>query len=124
MIRRGTRYTGRPVLPIEGDAAKDPYVDGDRRRIKPELITPADQDPTEQRRPFEERDRELTYGAPLEYQAPITLRVGLKSTSDIEQRGIRESICIHVALCGLVTAVVSGCDQPNPTASPRRLPSS
>ncbi|MET0340919.1 MAG: TonB-dependent receptor [Polyangiales bacterium] len=80
IIRRGTGYTTRPVLPIEGDQAKDPYVGGDRNRIDPNRILPADQDPEERARPFGEQDRQLTFGAPLEYQAPITLRVGLKST--------------------------------------------
>ena len=78
VIRRGTTYTLRAVQPIQGEAAKNPYVDGDRRNIDPGLIQAADEEAA--MRPFEPSDKSRTFGAPLEYQAPITLRVGVKST--------------------------------------------
>ena len=76
VVRRGNRYTNRSVAPIQGEAAKNPYVDGNKRKIDPTLITPTE-DPD---RPFEESDKTRTFGAPLEYQSPITMRFGLKST--------------------------------------------
>ena len=73
---RGSRYTPRAVEPITGPAVKDPFLNGDPRTIDPALIRPADGDP----RPFDDTDRSRTFGAPLAYQEPISIRLGLKST--------------------------------------------
>lgn len=79
VVRRGQTYTLRAVRPITGDAAKNPFRNGPKD-IDPELITPSDADPAERARPFEDRDKDPTFGAPLEYQAPIMVRIGIKST--------------------------------------------
>jgi outer membrane receptor protein involved in Fe transport len=73
---RGQRYTARPVDPITGAAAQGPFVNGDRRFIDPGRIRPTDGDA----RPFDETDRSRTFGAPLAYQEPLSIRFGLRST--------------------------------------------
>ncbi|MET0340812.1 MAG: TonB-dependent receptor [Polyangiales bacterium] len=72
------RYTNRPVLPITGDAAKNPYVNGDRRNIDPTRINAADLD--QNPRPFDQTDKNTAFGTPLVYQAPISMRFGIRST--------------------------------------------
>jgi len=72
VTRRGQDYTYRSVEPITGSAA----TSGDRKSIDPNAITPSDGDP----RPFDATDRNRSFGAPLEYQQPISFRFGLKTT--------------------------------------------
>lgn len=74
VVRTGEDYSLREVEPITGADAKNPFVNGNNRNIDPTKIRPADGQP----RPFGEQDRSRRFGAPLEYQDPITLRFGLK----------------------------------------------
>lgn len=74
VVRVSQNYTFRSVQPILGNAAKDPYVNGNKRQIDPTKITAADGEP------FTDADRDRTFGAPLQYQDPITLRFGVRST--------------------------------------------
>jgi len=77
VTRRSQNYSFRPVLPITGDAAKNPFVPGtNNKTIDPTRIQAADGDS----RPFDNTDKDRTFGAPLEYQDPITIRFGVKST--------------------------------------------
>ncbi|HET6149181.1 MAG TPA: TonB-dependent receptor [Polyangia bacterium] len=77
VTRRSQNYTFRPVRPITGDAAKNPFVPGSNNKvIDPTRIQAADGDA----RAFDDTDRDRTFGAPLEYQDPITIRFGVKST--------------------------------------------
>jgi hypothetical protein len=62
------------VEPISGAAAKNALVEP--HTIEPSRIRPADGDP----RAFEASDKSRTFGAPLEYQEPVTLRLGVRST--------------------------------------------
>jgi hypothetical protein len=73
---RSERYTTRDVQPITGAAAQNPFVNGDSRQIDPARIQTADDDP----RSFDETDRSRAFGAPTEYQDPLTLRFGVKAT--------------------------------------------
>lgn len=76
VTRRGERYTIRPVLPITGDSTKDVFVGGDKKNIDPTKVQAADGTA----RPFDNTDKDRSFGAPLEYQDPITFRLGVKST--------------------------------------------
>jgi hypothetical protein len=72
----GQRYTSRDVEPITGVATEDALVNGNKREINPALIQPSDGDP----RPFDDTDVSRSFGAPSAYLAPISFRLGLKST--------------------------------------------
>jgi hypothetical protein len=72
----GQRYTARGVEPITGVDANNPFVNGDPRYIDPARIRPTDGDS----RPFDETDRTRAFGAPTQYQEPLSLRIGLTST--------------------------------------------
>jgi hypothetical protein len=76
IIRTDQDYTTRPVLPITGANAANPFVNGDRKVLDPTKITAADGEP----RPFQMVDKNRAFGAPLEYQAPVTMRFGVKGT--------------------------------------------
>jgi outer membrane receptor protein involved in Fe transport len=76
VVRRSERYTVRDAEPITGAAAKDPFVNGNKKQIDPALVQPSDGDP----RPFDQTDVNLPYGSPRLYQEPISLRFGLKAT--------------------------------------------
>lgn len=76
VTRRGETYTLRPVEPIQGADAQNPFVNGDKKNIDPTKIQASDGDA----RPFDNTDKSRTFGAPLEYQDPITIRFGVKST--------------------------------------------
>jgi hypothetical protein len=76
VTRRSQNYTYRPVEPILGADAKSPFVNGNPKEIDPTKIKAADGDA----RPFDDTDKDRTFGAPLEYQAPITMRFGVKGT--------------------------------------------
>jgi outer membrane receptor protein involved in Fe transport len=76
ITRWDENYTIRPVLPITGTAAAQPFVEGNRRVIDPTRITPSDGEG----RAFEASDRNRAFGAPQEYQEPITMRFGIKAT--------------------------------------------
>jgi hypothetical protein len=76
VTRRGETYTLRPVEPITGANATNPFVGGDRKNIDPTKIQASDGDA----RPFDNTDKDRTFGAPLQYQDPITIRFGVKST--------------------------------------------
>ena len=76
VTRRGETYTLRPVEPIQGADAQSPFLNGDRKVIDPAKIQASDGDP----RPFDATDVSRKFGAPLEYQDPITIRFGVKST--------------------------------------------
>jgi outer membrane receptor protein involved in Fe transport len=76
VTRRGETYTLRPVEPITGASATSPFVDGNRKNIDPTKIQASDGDT----RPFDNTDKDRTFGAPLQYQDPITIRFGVKST--------------------------------------------
>jgi outer membrane receptor protein involved in Fe transport len=67
------RYTIRPVEPITGKNADQVVRNG---VIDPSEITAADGEV----RPFEASDRNRAFGAPTRYQAPLTLRFGIKGT--------------------------------------------
>ena len=71
---RGQRYTNRDVQPITGVSTDDALLS--ERRIDPALIQPSDGDP----RPFDETDVTRSFGAPTQYQEPISFRLGIKST--------------------------------------------
>jgi hypothetical protein len=73
VVRRGQNYTLRPVEPITTDP-KGARVSSSR--IDPSKIQAADGE----ERPFDDTDRNRSFGSPLEYQAPLTLRLGIKST--------------------------------------------
>lgn len=72
-VDRSQRYTIRPVEPITGKEASDVVTNN---RIDPNEIQAADGDP----RPFSDDDRWRAFGAPVRYQAPLTLRFGIKGT--------------------------------------------
>ncbi len=72
---RGQSYTLRSVDPITGSAANNPYL-GNKKNIDPALIRPSDGDP----RPFGAADKNRSFGAPNEYQDPISIRFGMKTT--------------------------------------------
>lgn len=76
VVTRTQRYTNRPVEPITGDAAKDPFLDAERKVIDPSRIVASDGDP----RPFDDSDRYLAFGAPTSYQPPISMRIGVKGS--------------------------------------------
>ena len=82
ITRRSEDYTLRPVLPITGSNAKDPFVNGNKRVIDPTKINPSDGEtnPDGTLRPFEQADVNRQFGAPLQYQDPITMRIGIKGT--------------------------------------------
>jgi len=73
VTRRGQDYTYRSVDPISGSSAGTVT---DPKNIDPALLKPTDGDP----RPFDATDKNRSYGAPLEYQQPISIRFGLKTT--------------------------------------------
>lgn len=73
VVRRGQNYTLRPVEPITNDPQGAKVSSS---RIDPTKIQAADGE----ERPFDDTDRNRSFGSPLEYQAPLTLRLGLKST--------------------------------------------
>ena len=70
---RSERYTIRPVEPIVGVNPKDVVSNN---IIDPKIIKAADDDP----RAFEAADRNRAFGAALRYQAPLSLRFGIKGT--------------------------------------------
>jgi len=76
VTRRTERYTVRDAEPITGAAAKNPFVNGNKKQIDPALVQPSDGDP----RPFDDTDVERGYGAPRLYQDPLSIRFGLKAT--------------------------------------------
>lgn len=76
VVRRGQDYTLRSVDPITGAATRNPYVNGNKKNIDPALIHPSDGDP----RPFDATDKDRSFGAPLQYQDPISIRFGVKTT--------------------------------------------
>jgi outer membrane receptor protein involved in Fe transport len=77
VTRRGEDYTLRSAQPITNSAAvKSPFLNGDTKTIDPTKIQPSDGDA----RPFDSTDRDRSFGAPLEYQQPVTVRFGVKST--------------------------------------------
>ena len=76
VVARSERYTTRDVEPITGDVRHRARPSSDRLQIDPALIRVTDGDP----RPFDESDRSPSFGAPLRYQEPITLRVGVKAS--------------------------------------------
>jgi outer membrane receptor protein involved in Fe transport len=76
VTRRGEDYTLRPVEPITGAAAASAFVAGDKKNIDPTKIQASDGDT----RPFDNTDKNRSFGAPLEYQEPVTIRFGVKST--------------------------------------------
>ena len=76
VTQRTQRYTVRSAEPITGEAAKNPFVNGNKKEIDPALIKPSDGDP----RPFDDTDRERGYGAPSRFQDPLSIRFGLKAT--------------------------------------------
>jgi len=73
---RGQAYTLRSVEPITGAAAKNPFLNGNRKNIDPALIVPSDGDA----RPFDDTDKNRGFGSITGYQEPITFRIGLKTT--------------------------------------------
>jgi hypothetical protein len=75
ITRINENYTLRSVDPITGAAVDSPYVNGDRKNIDPNLIHGSD-DPA----PFTSADKNRGFGAPQEYQDPVTFRFGLKTT--------------------------------------------
>jgi outer membrane receptor protein involved in Fe transport len=66
-------YTFRPVLPITGSAAQNPFAGS--KTIDPARIQSADGGGA-----FTAADRNRAFGAPTEYQQPTTIRFGVKST--------------------------------------------
>lgn len=74
VVRRDQTYTLRAVRAIQGDDAKDPFTDKKNKVIDPSRIPADDGD----ERPFEASDRNRSFGAPLEYQEPISMRFGVK----------------------------------------------
>lgn len=68
------RYTVRDVEPIVGADANSPFVNGDKKTIRPEIIRPSDATAP----PFENADKNLGFGAPIAYQDPFTLRFSVK----------------------------------------------
>lgn len=76
VTRRGETYTLRSVNPITGAAASNAFVNGDKKNVDPSLIHPSDDDP----RPFDSTDKNRSFGAPLSYQQPISMRFGIKTT--------------------------------------------
>jgi outer membrane receptor protein involved in Fe transport len=68
-------YTLRPVEPITGPNANNPYVNGNRKFIDPNLIQASDG-----AGPFTNADRNRAFGSPTAYQQPITMRLGIKAT--------------------------------------------
>jgi len=76
VTRRGENYSLRPVDPITGAAANAPFVNGNRREVDPSLLNPKD----EEARGFDSSDKNRSFGAPLAYQQPISMRFGLKTT--------------------------------------------
>jgi outer membrane receptor protein involved in Fe transport len=75
VTRVSENYTLRSVDPITGAAADSPFLNGDRRTINPDLIHGSDSNA-----PFTNADKNRGFGAPQEYQDPITLRFGIKTT--------------------------------------------
>jgi hypothetical protein len=73
VAERSQRYTIRPVEPITGRDVKDVVTNN---TIDPMAIQAADGDP----RAFQAADRWRAFGAPTRYQAPLTLRFGIKGT--------------------------------------------
>ena len=73
VTRRGQDYTFRSVNPITGSAASSVT---DKKNIDPALLKPTDGEA----RPFDATDKNRSFGAPLEYQQPISIRFGLKTT--------------------------------------------
>jgi outer membrane receptor protein involved in Fe transport len=73
---RGTseRYTNRAVEPITGVSADAARLND--RTIDPTLVAPADGDA----RPFDDTDVSRSFGAPVNYLEPISLRLGIRST--------------------------------------------
>lgn len=76
ITRRSQTYTLRPVRGIVGEDAKDPFVNGNKKIIDPDKIQADDGE----ERPFESADRNRAFGAPLEYQEPISMRIGVKGS--------------------------------------------
>lgn len=75
VTRTSERYTSRSVEPITGADARNAWID-DKKTIDPALVHTSDGDP----RPFDETDRNRSYGAPTSYQEPLSIRLSLKST--------------------------------------------
>jgi hypothetical protein len=73
---RGTseRYTNRAVEPITGVSADAARLND--KTIDPTLVAPADGDA----RPFDATDVSRSFGAPVNYLEPISLRLGIRST--------------------------------------------
>jgi len=71
----GETYTARDVNPITGTAAASPYVNGDKKTVNRDLIKTSDGDG-----PFAAADKDRSFGAPLQYQQPISIRFGVKTT--------------------------------------------
>jgi outer membrane receptor protein involved in Fe transport len=78
VIEINESYTYRAVEPITGDAAKQPFANGNKRQIEPERVLASDLDSNP--RAFDDTDKNRAFGAPIRYQAPFTLRIGLRST--------------------------------------------
>lgn len=73
VTKTSERYTTRDVLPITGSAANSPFVNGDKKTIRPEIIMPSDGGAA-----FQNSDKNLPFGAPIAYQDPFTLRFSVK----------------------------------------------
>jgi outer membrane receptor protein involved in Fe transport len=70
VTQRGETYTERDVNPITGSAQNGAL------QIDPSRVKPADGDP----RPFDASDKNRSFGAPLAYQEPLTIRFGMRTT--------------------------------------------
>jgi hypothetical protein len=69
-------YTSRPVQPIVGPDATNPFVNGNRKQIDPTKIQASDGELPA----FSSADRALAFGSPTVYQDPITIRFGVKGS--------------------------------------------
>jgi outer membrane receptor protein involved in Fe transport len=78
VIQTNESYTYRSVEPITGAATNRAFINGDPRRIDPSRVLASDLDVNP--RPFDDSDKNRAFGAPTRYQAPFTVRVGIRST--------------------------------------------